>query len=89
MSGTTDTKLITAPIPLPLAEKVEQLAMRLKCSSAWIIKQALTAWIDEEEQRNVLTREAIEDVNTGKIVNHQDVQNWINNLNNNQIVNCN
>ena len=37
-----DTKILTAHVPLPLAEKVDQLAARLERSRGWIVKQALT-----------------------------------------------
>ena len=38
-----DTKVLTAHIPLPLAEKVDQMAARLERSRGWIVKQALSA----------------------------------------------
>ena len=44
-----------------LAEKVDQLAARLERSRGWIVKQALTAWVDQEEERSRLTREALAD----------------------------
>lgn len=37
------TKVLTAHIPLPLAEKVVQMAVRLERSRGWIVKQALAA----------------------------------------------
>ena len=43
-----DTKVVTAHIPLPLAEKVDRMAARLERSRGWIVKQALAAWIDQE-----------------------------------------
>ena len=36
-----DTKVITAHVPLPLAEKVDELAARLERPRGWIVKQAL------------------------------------------------
>lgn len=42
----TETKVLTAHVPLPLAEKVDQITARLERSRGWIVKQALTAWID-------------------------------------------
>lgn len=57
-----DTKVLTAHIPVPLADKVDLFATRLERSRGWIIKQALTAWIDQEEERSRLTREALADV---------------------------
>ncbi len=45
-----ETKVVTAHVPLPLAEKVEDLAQRLERSKAWIVKQALAAWVDQERR---------------------------------------
>lgn len=38
----TETKVLTAHVPLPLAEKVDQVALRLERSRSWIMKQALS-----------------------------------------------
>ena len=54
-----ETKVLTAHIPLPLAEKVDQMAARLDRSRGWIMKQALSAWLSQEEERERLTREAL------------------------------
>lgn len=76
----TDTKVFTAHVPLPLADKVDQLAARLERSRGWIVKQALTAWIDQEEERSRLTREALADVDAGRVIDHQAVLAWAENL---------
>ncbi len=44
------------------------------------MKQALSAWIDQEEERNRLTREALADVDAGLVIDHQAVQAWANSL---------
>ena len=75
-----DTKVITAHVPLPLAEKVDLLAARLDRSRGWIVKQALTAWIDREEERTRLTLEAMADVDAGIVIDHPTVQAWANSL---------
>ena len=76
----TETKVLTAHVPLPLAEKVDQMAARLERSRGWIMKQALLAWIDQEEERSRLTREALADVDAGRVVDHQAVQAWADSL---------
>jgi predicted transcriptional regulator len=76
----TDTKVLTAHVPLLLAEKVDQLAARLERSRGWIVKQALSAWIDQEDERSRLTREALADVDAGHVVDHQAVQAWADSL---------
>lgn len=47
-----NTRVITAHVPLPLAEQVDELAARLDRSRGWIMRQALAAWIEQEEARN-------------------------------------
>ena len=74
------TKVLTAHVPLPLAEKVDQLAARLERSRGWIVKQALSAWIDQEEERSRLTREALADVDADQVIDHQAVQAWADSL---------
>lgn len=74
------TKVLTAHVPLPLAEKVDQLAVRLERSRGWIIKQALSAWIEQEEERRRLTLAALADVDAGRVIDHQAVQTWAESL---------
>jgi predicted transcriptional regulator len=76
----TKTKVFTAHVPLPLAEKVDQLAERLERSRGWVVKQALSAWIEQEEERNRLTQEALADVDSGRVIDHQAVQAWADSL---------
>ncbi|WP_323034174.1 CopG family ribbon-helix-helix protein [Pararhodobacter sp.] len=74
------TRVLTAHIPLPLAEKVDLMAERLERSRGWIMKQALSAWLDQEEERERLTREALGDVDAGRVIDHQAVQAWADSL---------
>ena len=75
-----DTKVLTAHVPLALAEKVDLLAARLERSRGWVLKQALAAWVDQEEERSRLTREAMADVDAGRVIDHQAVQAWAESL---------
>jgi predicted transcriptional regulator len=75
-----DTKVLTAHIPLPLAEKVDKIAARLERSRGWIVKQALSAWVEQEEERRRLTLEALDDVDAGRVMDHQAVQAWADSL---------
>lgn len=75
-----DTKVLTAHVPLALAEKVDQIAARMERSRGWIVKQALSAWVGEEEDRRRLTLEALADVDAGNLIDHQDVQAWADSL---------
>ncbi len=74
------TKVITAHVPLPMADKVDFIANRLERSKAWVMKQALAAWIDQEEERHRLTLEAMADVDNNDVIDHQSVQTWAESL---------
>lgn len=78
------TKVLTAHVPLPMADKVDQMAARLERSRGWIMKQALSAWIAQEEDRDRLTQEALVDVHEGRVIDHQAVQAWADSLSTDQ-----
>jgi predicted transcriptional regulator len=77
----SDTKVITAHVPLELADKVEAMAARLERSCGWVMKQALAAWVDQEEERHRMTLEALADVDAGRVIDHQAIQAWAASLN--------
>jgi predicted transcriptional regulator len=76
----TDTKVVTAHLPSALAEKIDQIAAQFERSPDWIMNQALSAWVEQEEEHNRLTREGLADVDTGRVVDHQTVQAWADSL---------
>ena len=76
----TDTRVLTAHVPILLAEKVDQIAARIERSRGWIVKQALSAWIEQEEERTRLTREALADIDAGHVIDHKAVQAWADSL---------
>ncbi|NHZ67158.1 CopG family ribbon-helix-helix protein [Massilia genomosp. 1] len=71
-----ETKVLTAHVPVVLADRVDQLAARLERSRGWVIKQALSDWVAQEDERSRLTREAMMDVDEGRVVDDQAVQEW-------------
>ena len=75
-----ESKVLTAHVPLPLAEKVDAIAARLERSRGWVMKQALAAWVDQEEERHRMTLEALADVDAGRVIDHQAVQAWADSL---------
>jgi predicted transcriptional regulator len=44
------------------------------------MKQALSAWLQQQEERERLTREALADVDAGRVIDHQAVQAWADSL---------
>jgi len=74
------TRVLTAHVPLPLASKLDDLAERLERSRGWIVKQALTSWIAQQEERDRWTLEALGDVDAGRVVDQDSVQAWAESL---------
>jgi predicted transcriptional regulator len=74
------TKVITAHIPIDLAEKVDTLSEQLERPRGWIVKKALAAWIEEHELRDRLTREALDEAARGIGIDHADVVAWADSL---------
>jgi predicted transcriptional regulator len=78
-----NTKVLTAHIPITLVEKVDQIAVRMERSRGWIVKQALSAWVDQEEERRRMTLEGMADVESGQVIEHQSVLAWAESLSTN------
>lgn len=70
-----ETRVVTAHIPIDLAKKVDLLAARMERPKGWIVKQALTAWVDLEARRHQLTLEGLADVDAGRLVEHSAIAN--------------
>ena len=54
-------RVLTTRLPVPLAEKVDEISQRLERSKGWILQQALMDWIHREEERTRLTLEGLGD----------------------------
>lgn len=79
--GQSVTRVITAHIPVEMAEKIDELAANHDRSRGWIVKQALAAIIEQEESRHQMILQGLADVDTGRVVEQADVLKWVNSLN--------
>ena len=75
-----NSRVVTAHIPLDLAEQVDLLAARLDRPKGWIVRQALASWVELEAKRHQLTLEGLADVDSGRVVDHASVAAWAKNL---------
>ena len=78
-----DTKVVTAHLPLELADKLESYARSMDRSKGWIVKQALANWIDWEEKKDRLTLEAAEAADAADkdlLIDHADLKAWVERL---------
>lgn len=76
----SETRVLTAHVPVSLAEKVDAMAARLDRSRGWVMKQALAAWVDQEQERHRMTLEALDDVDAGRVIDHEAIVAWADSL---------
>lgn len=74
------TKVVTAHVPRDLAEKVDAAASRLDRSRGWVVKQALAAWVDQEDERHRMTLEGLSDVDAQRVIDDRAIQAWADSL---------
>ncbi|OMQ18944.1 CopG family ribbon-helix-helix protein [Serratia oryzae] len=79
--GQSPTRVITAHVPIEMAEKIDEMAANYDRSRGWIVKQALAAIIEQEENRHQMILEGLADVDAGRVVEQADVLKWVNSLN--------
>ena len=68
---TEDGRTITAKVPRALAARLDEIARRIDRSRSWIVRQALTEWLGDEQRRYELTLEALDDVDAGHVIPHE------------------
>jgi len=73
-------RVVTAHIPIDLAEQVDLLAARLDRPKGWIVRQALTSWVELEAKRYQLTLDGLADVDANRVVDHSSVVTWAKSL---------
>ena len=75
-----ETKMLDAHIPLPLAERLDALALDLALARDAIVTEAITAWLDSEERRRIATLRTLAAANTIVVVEHDRVIDWADSL---------
>ena len=71
------TRLVTVLLPSEMVEGMDALAGRLARSRGWVIEQALSAYLQDEQERYRLTLVAMQDVDNGRTVDHASVLAWV------------
>jgi predicted transcriptional regulator len=67
------TKVVTAHLPVDLAERLDGYASGNERSRGWVVKRALQHWLDWEDEKLRLTLEAIEESDRVGTIPHEEV----------------
>lgn len=68
-----DGRVVTAKLPDDLVSQMDEVADRIERSKSWIVRQAVSEWLAEEQRRYDLTLEALKDVDEGRVIPHEDL----------------
>jgi predicted transcriptional regulator len=67
-------RVVTAKLPDDLVARMDEIADRIDRSKSWIVRQALTEWLAEEQRRYELTLEALKSVDEGRTYTQEEVE---------------
>ena len=65
--------MVTANLPDDLVSRMDAVADRIDRSKNWIVREAVSQWLAEEDRRYELTLEALKDVDEGRTIPHEEV----------------
>lgn len=75
-----DTKVVTAHLPLDLADRIDEYAEQMDRSRGWIVKQALSEWVRWEDEKHQMLLEGLADIDAGRVIEHDAVVAWAESL---------
>ena len=67
--------------PPTLIQKMDEISERLERSRDWALRQAVSSWVRQEEEKHRLILEALDDVDNGRLIEHSKIIEWAKNLN--------
>ena len=73
-----DGRVVTAKLPDALAAQLDEVAERIERTKSWIMREAVSQWLVEENRRYDLTMEALLDVEEGRTIDHSELVAWAN-----------
>jgi predicted transcriptional regulator len=69
-----DGRVITAKLPEGLASELDDVADRIDRTKSWIVREAVSQWLAEEQRRHELTLEALKEVDEGQAYGQEEVE---------------
>lgn len=70
-------RVVTAKLPDHLVDRMDQVADRIERSKSWIVREALSQWLAEEQRRYELTLEGLRDFDEGRVISQEELEQWV------------
>ena len=71
---TNEARVVTAKLPDDLVSRLDEVASRIDRSKSWIVREAISEWLAEEQRRYSLTCEALKSVDEGRTYTQDEVE---------------
>jgi hypothetical protein len=75
-----ETRMLTAHVPLPIAERLAAATEQLDTTTDQIVAEALAIWLDREQDRRLAALRTIAATSTIVMVGHHRVIDWADSL---------
>lgn len=75
-----NARVITVHLPVELAARLDALAEELERPRDWLVKKAIQSYLDLENERRSATIAALQEVDAGALVAHDEVEAWVRGL---------
>lgn len=69
-------RVVTAKLPGELALPLDDISKRIGRSKSWIVCQALSEWLAEEQRRHELTLEALTSMDDGRSFSQEEINQY-------------
>ncbi|HEX2601197.1 MAG TPA: ribbon-helix-helix domain-containing protein [Gemmatimonadaceae bacterium] len=69
-----DGRVVTAKLPDDLVSQMDAVADRIDRTKSWIVRQAVSEWLAEEQRRYELTLEALQSVDEGRAFSQEEIE---------------
>jgi predicted transcriptional regulator len=69
-------RVVTAKLPDDLVSRMDEVANRMERSKSWIVREAVTEWLAEEQRRYEMTLEGLKDIDEGRLISQDDMEEW-------------
>lgn len=66
-------RVVTAKLPDDLVSQMDAVAARIDRSKSWIVRQAVSEWLAEEQRRYELTLEAMKSLDEGRSYSQEEI----------------
>ena len=67
-------RVVTAKLPDDLISRLDEVSERIDRSKSWIVREAVSEWLAEEQRRYDLTLEAMKSMDEGKSFSQDEIE---------------